>query len=102
MHNRARSPSASTDVFYVVESTGVLGRRIHRVKPPLYETRPQAERALAGLSLEHPTGSFRVWNTTTYVEPPEWLYETVPADPPIGAVPPLPGQTATARSRRES
>jgi hypothetical protein len=99
MNQRARSPSASTDVFYVVESTGVLGRRIHRVKPPLYETRAQAEKALAELRAGRSTGSFRVWNTTTYVEPPEWLYETVPAEPPIGS--PLPRQTATARSRRE-
>jgi hypothetical protein len=100
MYQRARSPSASTDVFYVVESTGVLGRRIHRVKPPLYETRPQAQKALAELRAEHTTGSFSVWNTTTYVEPPEWLYQTVPAEPQTGA--PAPGQTATARSRPES
>ena len=31
------------EVFYVVQSKGVLGERDHRIRSDLYETRPQAD-----------------------------------------------------------
>jgi hypothetical protein len=57
------------DVFYVVQSTGALGERAHCLRSDLYETRPQAETALARLRDANPEGSYGVWKSTTYIEP---------------------------------
>src|ERR1700674_1506491 len=48
------SLAAPADVFYVVESPGVLGRREHRLSSALYETRPHARAELVRLSAEYP------------------------------------------------
>ena len=70
------------EVFYVVETTGdVIGKRRHRVCPPLYETRHQARIDLMQLQAAGAGGgTLSIWKATTYVEPAEWLYDVVIAD----------------------
>lgn len=70
------------EVFYVVQTTGaVIGRRHHRVCPPLYETRQQACIELMHLQAAAAGGgTYSIWKATTYVEPAEWLYDVVVAD----------------------
>ena len=70
------------EVFYVVQTTGdVVGRRHHRVRPPLYETRHQARIELMHLQAAGTgDGTLSIWKATTYVEPAEWLYDVVIAD----------------------
>ena len=81
--------AASTDgvpvpleVFYVVRTTGgVVGRRHHRICPPLYETPHQAEIELIRVrAAASGSGIYSVWKATTYIEPAEWLYDVVTAD----------------------
>jgi hypothetical protein len=70
------------EVFYVVQTTaGVIGKRHHRVCPPLYETRDQAQIALKQLrTTGSGGGTHSIWKATTYLEPAEWLYDVVAAD----------------------
>jgi hypothetical protein len=73
---------APLDVFYVVQTTaGVIGKRQHRVCPPLYETRRQAQVELMHLeTTSSGSGTYSIWKATAYVEPAEWLYDVVVAD----------------------
>jgi len=90
LSNRSPRPCVNTDdhssvpldVFYVVQtSSGAVGSRHHRVCPPLYEMRRQAEMKLIHLQTGSPgTGTYSIWKATTYVEPAEWLYDVVIAD----------------------
>jgi hypothetical protein len=90
LHAQPPRHSAKTDdgrpvpleVFYVVQtSAGVVGKRHHRVCPPLYETRSQAELELTHLQAAGSSvGMYSVWKATAYVEPAEWLYDVVAAD----------------------
>lgn len=90
LSERSRRRSASTDdcptapleIFYVVRTTaGVIGKRHHRVCPPLYETRHQAQIELVHLQTDGPCGgTYSIWKATTYVEPAEWLYDVVVAE----------------------
>jgi hypothetical protein len=75
-------PSVPLDVFYVVQtSSGAVGNRQHRVCPPLYEMRRQAEVKLTHLqTAASGRGTYSIWKATTYVEPAEWLYDVVVAD----------------------
>jgi hypothetical protein len=75
-------PPAPVDVFYVVQTTaGVIGKRHHRVWPPLYETRHQAQIELMHLqTASSGSGTYSIWKASTYVEPAEWLYDVVVAD----------------------
>jgi hypothetical protein len=75
-------PSVPLDVFYVVQTTaGLIGKRRHRVCPPLYETRRQAQVELKLLrTASSGSGTYSIWKATTYVEPAEWLYDVVVAD----------------------
>jgi hypothetical protein len=68
------------EVFYVVQSTGILGERDHRLRSALYETRPQADRELARLRHADSAGSYGVWKSVTYIEPAEWLHRVVRSD----------------------
>jgi hypothetical protein len=77
----ARSrPNAPSDVYYVVQSSGIAGRRDHEVISPLYETRPQADAELARLRSVKKRGVLTVWMRTTQEEPPQWLSDVVMAD----------------------
>jgi hypothetical protein len=90
LSERSRRRSASTDdrppvppeVFYVVQTTaGAIGKRHHRVRPPLYEARHQAQIELIHLQTAGSgSGTYSIWKATTYVEPAEWLYDVVVAD----------------------
>ena len=73
---------APLEVFYVVQTTGdAIGKRHHRVCPPLYETRHQARIELMHLQAAGTgDGTLSIWKATTYVEPAEWLYDVVVAD----------------------
>ena len=73
---------APLDVFSVVKTTGtILGRRSHRVCPPLYETRAQAEAALPRLlPANGGTDTYDVWKHSTYIEPAGWMSDVVMAD----------------------
>ena len=75
-------PAAPLEIYYVVQTTaGVVGKRHHRVCPPLYETRYQAQIELMHLQgASSGSGTFSIWKATTYVEPAEWLYDVVVAD----------------------
>ena len=77
-----RRVSVPLEVFYVVQTTGdVIGRRHHRVCPPLYEARHQARIELMHLQAASTgCGTLSVLKATTYVEPAEWLYDVVIAD----------------------
>jgi hypothetical protein len=79
MSSSIRSP-APTEVFYVVQSTGELGERSHRLSSALYETRPQAETELDRLRATQPDGNYGVWKSATYIEPAEWLHRVVRSD----------------------
>jgi hypothetical protein len=68
------------EVFYVVQSTGLLGERHHRLRSDLYETRPQADVELAGLRQADSAGTYSVWKSVTYIEPAEWLHRVVRSD----------------------
>ena len=72
------------EVFYVVQTTGdVIGRRHHRVCPPLYETQHQARTRIELMQLQAAgpgAGTLSIWKASTYVEPAEWLYDVVIAD----------------------
>ena len=73
---------APLEVFYVVRTTGgVVGKRQHRICPPLYETPQQAQMELMHLrGVASNSGTYSVWKSTTYIEPAEWLYDVVIAD----------------------
>ena len=75
-------PAAPLEIYYVVQTTaGVVGKRQHRVRPPLYETRYQAQIELMHLEAAScGSGTFSIWKATTYIEPAEWLYDVVVAD----------------------
>jgi hypothetical protein len=67
------------DVFSVVQSTGSLGRREHRLASVLYEARTDASTELLRLSVAHP-GDYCIWKSTTYVEPPRWGHPVIRVD----------------------
>ena len=89
------SLTAPADVFYVVQSTGTLGRREHRLASVLYETRPLAQAELVRLTAVHP-GDYAIWKSTTYIEPPQWGYAVIRADGAV--VPPGAGLDNPPRS----
>lgn len=68
------------EVFYVVQSMGIVGERNHRLRSDLYETRPQAEVELALLRHADSGGSYSVWKSATYIEPAEWRHRVVRSD----------------------
>jgi len=68
------------DVFYVVQSSGLPGRREHDVASVLYETRAQAHTELTRLKAGNSVGDYDIWKSSTYIEPPSWLYCVVLAD----------------------
>lgn len=73
------SPPMPAEVFYVVQSTGTVGRREHRLASVLYETRPQAHDELVRLTAVHPA-AYSVWSGATYIEPPRWAHPVIRAD----------------------
>ena len=83
---RARR-TAPPDVYYVVQSSGTVGRRDHRVISPLYETRSQADEELTRLRAEKKKGVLSVWARTTSSEPPLWLSDVIMADGSIVRAP---------------
>ncbi len=78
--NISAPAAAPVDVFYVVQSAGIVGERNHRLRSDLYETRPQAEAQLVQLRHADSGGSYSVWKSTTYIEPAEWLHRVVRSD----------------------
>jgi hypothetical protein len=78
--NFSATAMAPAEVFYVVQSTGIVGERNHRLSSDLYETRPQAEAELAQRRHADSSGSYSVWKSATYVEPAEWLHRVVRSD----------------------
>jgi hypothetical protein len=76
------SPPVPLEVFYVMQTTGeVIGRRQHRICPPLYETPDQAQVELLRLRVAASgSSSYSVWKAATYVDPAAWLYDVVTAD----------------------
>jgi hypothetical protein len=74
------STAPPLEVFYVVQSTGVVGKRSHRLRSDLYETRPQAAAELARVRHADSGGSYSVWKSATYIEPAEWRHRVVRAD----------------------
>jgi len=87
------SLTTPADVFYVVQSTGALGRREHRLSSVLYETRPDARAELVRLSAAHP-GDYAIWKGTTHIEPPQWGHTVMLADGTL--VPPLAGHATVS------
>ena len=73
-------PTAPVDVFYVVQSSGVVGRRDHKVISPLFETRWQADAELARIRDLRQGAVLSVWMRTTHIEPAQWLADVVMAD----------------------
>ena len=73
-------PVAPIDVFYVVQSSGVVGRRDHKVVSVLYETRTQADAELARIRSMRSGATLSVWMRTTHIEPAQWLSDVVLAD----------------------
>ena len=69
---------APADMYYVVQSSGVVGRRDHSVISPLYETRWQADAELARLRSGKTRGLLSVWMRTA--EPPQWLTDVLMTD----------------------
>jgi hypothetical protein len=76
-------PTVPLEVYYIVQTTsGVIGKRPHRVQhPSLYERRSRAQLELMHLQTACPGGgTYSIWKATTYVAPAEWLYDVVVAD----------------------
>jgi len=88
--------SAPPDVYYVVESSGRIGKRDHHVISPLYETRSQADGELARLSAGKKHGVLSVWMRTSYREPPQWVSDVVMADGTIVRAPRSPTRKTDA------
>jgi len=88
-----RAVATPADVFYVVQSSGLLGHREHDVSSDLYETHAQAHTELARLQAGNPGGDYDIWKSSTYIEPPAWLYCVVLAD---GTVIPTVNETQRA------
>jgi hypothetical protein len=89
------SPPMPAQVFYVVQSTGMLGRREHCLASVLYETRPQAHDELLRLTAVRPA-AYSIWSGATYIEPPRWAHLVIRADgtavpPDAGRRVPTPG-----------
>jgi hypothetical protein len=76
----AISVTSPLEIFYVVQSTGVVGERNHRLRSDLYETRPQAAEELVRLRHADSGGSYSVWKSATYIEPAEWRHRVVRSD----------------------
>lgn len=74
------SGSGPSDVFYVVQSTGLSGDREHRICSALYQSRPQAETELLRLKRTNTTRSYAIWKSSTYVEPAHWDFPVVMTD----------------------
>ena len=72
--------AAPLDVYYVVKSSGTVGRRDHQVVSPLYETRWQADNERIRLRAERKTGVLSVWMRSSPSEPPEWLSDVILSD----------------------
>jgi hypothetical protein len=72
--------AAPADVFYVVQSSGLPGQRQHDVSSVLYETHAQAYTELTRLMAGNSVGDYDIWKSSTYIEPPAWLYCVVLAD----------------------
>jgi hypothetical protein len=89
-------PAAPPDVYYVVESSGKIGRRDHHVISPLYETRSQADGELARLSSENRYGVLSVWMRTSYREPAQWASDVVMADGTVVRAPRSPTRKTDA------
>jgi hypothetical protein len=68
------------EVFYVVQSVGLLGERDHRLRSDLYETRLQADTELARLRSTDCSGTYNTWKSATYIEPAEWIHRVVRSD----------------------
>ena len=77
---RSRRIAPPPDVYYVVHSSGTVGRRDHEVVSPLYETRGQADAELARLRAGKTKGVLSVWMRTAQEEPAQWLSDVVMAD----------------------
>jgi hypothetical protein len=77
-----RKSVAPLEVFYVVQTTGtVLGKRHHRVRSLLYETRRQAQAELLQLGAANAgADSYSVWKSATYIEPADWMTDVVMND----------------------
>jgi len=77
----SHSDTPPVDVFFVVQSTGLLGgEREYSLRSALYETRPGAEMELARLRDADSAGSYEVWKSARYIEPAEWLHRVVRLD----------------------
>ena len=70
------------EIFYVVQTTGKgIGKRHHRVRSLLYETRRQAQGELLQLrAASAGADTYDVWKSTTYIEPAEWMSDVVMND----------------------
>jgi len=79
-HSFCAAAAPPVEVFYVVQSTGVLGERDHRLRSDLYETRPQADVELGALRHADSGGTYSVWKSVTYIEPAEWRHRVVRSD----------------------
>lgn len=75
-----RTRAAPNDVYYVVHSSGTVGKRDHEVTSPLYETRWQADRELVRLRAQTKTGVFSVRMRTSPSVPAEWLSDVIMSD----------------------
>lgn len=73
-------PITPVDVYFVVQSSGKLGKRDHKVISPLFETHAQAHAELTRLRIERKDKVLSVWKHTTQVEPAEWLADVIMAD----------------------
>jgi hypothetical protein len=76
----AAAAAPPLEVFYVVQSSGRVGERDHRLRSALYETRPQADTELVRLRHEDSHSIYGVWKSATYIEPAEWLHRVVRSD----------------------
>ena len=79
--------TAPNEVYYVVRSAGIVGRRDHEVVSPLYETRWQADKELARLRTGKKHGVLSVRTRTSATVPPEWLSDVILCDGTIVRAP---------------
>jgi hypothetical protein len=79
--------TAPNEVYFVVRSSGIVGRRDHEVISPLYETRWQAAKELARLRSGMKRGVLSVHARSSAGQPPEWLSDVVLSDGTIVRAP---------------
>jgi hypothetical protein len=77
---QSAKPATPVDVYFVVQSSGSVGKKHQQMISPLYETREQAQVELSRLRNAKKGTLLTIAMHTTHVEPAQWLSDVIMAD----------------------